>query len=116
MSRRTGRITLALLISGASLLGVGIWSALGPAVAQADTRPKPAAAEAATRPEDQAAIRATMQSFVKAFGLKDAKALAAHWTSDGEYHNDQGISAHGRGALEKGFTQFFAKTPEIGAE
>jgi uncharacterized protein (TIGR02246 family) len=116
MSRGTRLVTPTLLILGVSLLGVGVWSALGSAVAQTEGRPKPAAADAATRPEDQAAIRAAMQSFVKAFGLKDAKALAAHWTTEGEYQDDKGKSIRGRDALEKGFTLFFAKTPELKAE
>jgi uncharacterized protein (TIGR02246 family) len=57
-----------------------------------------------------------MQSFVKAFGRRDAKGLAAHWTSLGEYRNEDGKSVRGRENLEKGFTQFFEKTPEISAE
>jgi uncharacterized protein (TIGR02246 family) len=114
MSRRTGLITLMLLIVGASLLGVGTWSTSGSAIAQTEPRSKPAGTDAA--PEDRAAVRATMQSFAKAFVAKDAKGLAAHWTSQGEYQNDQGKSAHGRDALEKGFARFFGRTPEITAE
>jgi uncharacterized protein (TIGR02246 family) len=95
---------------------MGVWWALGSAVAQSETRPKPAAADAATQPADQAAIRAAMQSFVKAFGLKDAKALAAHWTTQGEYQNDNGKTVRGRDALEKAFALFFAKTPDVKAE
>ncbi len=113
MSRRTGLIALLLLIVGVALSGVGIWPTLGSAVAQTEARPKP---DAPTQPEDQAGVRAAMQSFVMAFGLKDAKALAAHWTTQGEYQNDKGKTARGRDALEKGFAKFFAKTPEVKAE
>ena len=116
MSPRTRWITLTSLMIGASLSGLGVWSALGLAVAQSETRPKPSADDAATRPEDQAAVRAAMQSFVKAFGLRDAQALAAHWTTQGEYQNENGKTVRGRDALEKGFAQFFAKTPEIAAQ
>jgi uncharacterized protein (TIGR02246 family) len=57
-----------------------------------------------------------MQSFVKAFQSRDPKALAAHWTSGGEFRNVEGVTVQGRDALEKGFTAFFAKTPEVTAE
>src|SRR5262249_22815813 len=51
-------------------------------------------------------------SFVKAFESRDAKALAAHWTSGGEYDPLEGARVHGREALVKGFTAFFARNPE----
>jgi len=57
-----------------------------------------------------------MQSFVKAFESRDAKALAAHWTAEGEYQTVDDTRVRGREALEKGFTGFFAKTPEVKAE
>jgi uncharacterized protein (TIGR02246 family) len=116
MSRSIGGITLALLIVGTPLAGAGVWWSLGSVVAQSETRPKPVAADTATQPENETAIRAAMQSFVKAFGLRDAKALAAHWTTQGEYQNDSGKTVRGRDALEKAFAQFFAKTPEVQAE
>lgn len=117
MSRGIGSITVSLLlILGASLMGFGTWPGLGWAVGQSEVRTKPATTDAAGRPEDQAAIRAAMQSFVKSFGQRDAKALVAHWTSLGEYQNENGKSVQGREGLEKGFTQFFAKIPEITAE
>src|SRR5262245_54342915 len=113
MSRSTRLMTLILLLGGAALFGLNGRPAIGTAVAQSDPRTKAAPTE---RSEDQAAIRAAMQSFVKAFGSRDAKALASHWTGMGEYRNDNGRSVRGRDALEKGFTQLFAKTPEIQAE
>jgi uncharacterized protein (TIGR02246 family) len=57
-----------------------------------------------------------MQSFVKAFQARDPRALAALWTAGGEFRNVQGLEVHGRDALEKGFTSFFAATPEVTAE
>jgi uncharacterized protein (TIGR02246 family) len=73
---------------------------------------------AATDPRaaDRAAIRATLDSFLKAFQARDSKALAAHWTSEGEYRPVEGESARGRDAIEKAFTAFFARTPEVNAE
>src|SRR6266436_1469447 len=74
------------------------------------------AAVADARNEDRAAIRAALGSFVKAFESRDAKALAAHWTAEGEYQSEAGVNVQGRGALEKAFDAFFAKTPEVKAE
>jgi uncharacterized protein (TIGR02246 family) len=84
--------------------------------APAPGTPSPAADEPGARAEDRAAIRAAMRSFVKAFEARDAKAVAGHWTAEGEYINEDGEAVRGREALEKGFAAFFAKTPEVRAE
>jgi uncharacterized protein (TIGR02246 family) len=68
------------------------------------------------RSDDRAVLAAVMASLVKAFEHKDAKALAMQFTSQGEYSNEDGKSAHGRDALEKGFAQFFARSGELKAE
>lgn len=68
------------------------------------------------RSKDLAAVRQSMESFKKAFEGRDAKALANHWTAEGEYHNEQGVTVRGKDSLTKGFTAFFEKTPEIRAE
>jgi len=86
----------------------------GPAVGQLEQRAK--SAPPANRVEDAAAVQAAMQSFAKAFGARDAKALAAHWTALGEYHGENGKSVSGREALEGAFARFFAKSPEVKAE
>jgi uncharacterized protein (TIGR02246 family) len=57
-----------------------------------------------------------MQSFAKAFESRDARALAALWTADGEYHNDGAATTRGRDAFSKAFATFFANTPEPKAE
>jgi len=62
------------------------------------------------------AIRTSLESFVKAFESRDAKALAAHWTAEGEYSNEAGATIQGRAAIEKAFTALFAKTPELTAK
>jgi uncharacterized protein (TIGR02246 family) len=68
------------------------------------------------RAQDRAAVHTAMQSFVKAFESGDAKALADHWTEGGEYVREDGGSVHGRDALRKAFTEFFAKSPKAKAE
>lgn len=61
-------------------------------------------------------MRAAIDAFVNSFATRDATALAALWTSEGEFQNAQGVTVHGREGLEKAFTLAFSKTPEIEAE
>jgi uncharacterized protein (TIGR02246 family) len=102
---------LLFLVGAALALSCGAWS--GQARAQDQPQGQPAAADA--RNEDRAAIHAVLDSFVKTFESRDPKALAAHWTENGEYHSLEGAQVRGRDALEKGFTAFFARTPELKA-
>lgn len=105
------RLTLALTLI----------ALITPAITHAqEPKPQPAAAAnapaAESRPADRQAIRDTMASFVKAFQARDAKALANHWTTEGEHSTVRGLTVHGRPALEAGFTEFFAATPELTAD
>ena len=47
------------------------------------------------------------------FEKGDAKALADLWTEEGEYVADDGVTLHGRAALEDGYSQFFKKNPGV---
>lgn len=69
-------------------------------------------AEPAPRPEE-ADIRKIAEAFARAFEKGDAKALGAFFTGEGEYVDDDGTTIHGRAALEKAYTQFFAKRPNL---
>lgn len=69
-----------------------------------------------TRGEDRAAVRAALQAFEKAFESRDAKALAAHWTDEGEFENVAGVTLHGREAIEQGFARLFERTTSVRAE
>ncbi|WP_152052443.1 YybH family protein [Tautonia marina] len=66
--------------------------------------------------DDHAAVRAVMESFVTAFNAADPKALAGHWTAQGEYIDEEGATIRGREALEEGFTAFFEGAPKAQAE
>lgn len=122
-ARRAVASTALLLLATA-----GAATAIGrPAAAPTEARPQPAApAPAATQPAapaaadardaDRAAVREAFAGFVKAFESRDAKALAGHWTTEGEYENAEGVTVRGREALEKGFAAFFDRTPEVKAE
>ncbi len=87
---------------------------LGRGLAGGVQDPKPDASE--NRPEDRAAIAAAMQSFVKAFESADAKALADHWTEEGEYLHDDGVTIRGRADLAKQFGEHFKKVSKAKAE
>ena len=95
------------------LVALALTTATAPVHAQTGTKAK---VPADPRNDDRTAIRASLESFVKAFESRDAKALAANWTADGEYNRDDGVSIQGRPAIEKAFADFFAKTPEVKAE
>lgn len=56
----------------------------------------------------EGAIRQTSQSFVAAFNKGDAKAVAAHWTEDGDYSDESGRTFSGREAIEQEYANFFA--------
>ncbi len=74
----------------------------------------PIAAEAADkdRPKDRAEVNKAIEAFETAFTKGDAKAVAALWTTEGEYISDDGTTFNGRAALEKAYTEFFSKNPD----
>jgi uncharacterized protein (TIGR02246 family) len=61
------------------------------------------------RAADTEAIKKAGQSFVKAYLAGDAKAMAAHWTENGEYYSDDGTVLRGRADIEKSYAALFAK-------
>jgi len=110
--RRTAFVLVPLALVGAVL---SLRGEVGISSAQAQ-QASPPNSQAADRPEDRAAVRSAMQSFVKSFESRDAKALAAHWTAEGEFTNEAGLTVRGREALEKAFAGALAKSPELKAE
>lgn len=60
---------------------------------------------------DEKAIRATADSFVKAFNAADAKAVGALWAPDAEYTDESGQSFEGRAAIEKEYAEAFRQHP-----
>jgi len=68
------------------------------------------------RPEDRAAIRSMMESFARALRDRDAKAIAAHWTTEGEYEAARGVPRRGRTALEGVFSDALRDSPGAEAE
>ena len=75
---------------------------------------KPAAAP--DRERDTEAIRKSARDFVQAFAKGDAKAIAAQWTENAVYRNENGEVVRGRAALEKEFAEFFQEHPKCQIE
>src|SRR5258708_25613759 len=67
-----------------------------PAVRAAETDPK------------IAEITKTAEAFVEAFHKGDAKAIAAFWTPDGDFINENSRVLKGRQAIDDSFAQLFA--------
>lgn len=103
------------------LLAAGAFFDSAPAMSQQKLPESPKSGNAApaveeARKEDREAVRKDLDSFVKAFEARDAKALAACWTAEGEYRNDANVALRGRDAIQTAFAAVFAATPEIKAE
>src|SRR5262245_10428220 len=106
------RLVPMLLAMGA-LLGVFAAGRFTPGLPAPDSgiaaAPAPQGKGKDPREADRAAIRKAIQSFIKAFESGDAKAVAAHWTADGEYVTDDGTVLRGRDAIEKAYAEHFGK-------
>jgi len=81
-----------------------------------ESKPKPTdqkeSAQPAQSSPDIDAIRAASEAFVAAFNKKDAKAVAALWTEDGQYSDNTGRVFAGRKAIADAYAEFFAKNPD----
>jgi uncharacterized protein (TIGR02246 family) len=60
---------------------------------------------------DEQAIREAGAAFMKAYGAADAKAVAAHFSAEAEYVDEQGTVFQGRSAIEESLAAFFAENP-----
>ncbi|MBA4187806.1 MAG: hypothetical protein C0467_07285 [Planctomycetaceae bacterium] len=80
------------------------------------TIPVVSAAAPEDRKADKAGIQKALDAFAGAFQKGDAKSIAALWTTEGDYVSEDGTTISGRMALEKAYTEFFAKNPENAME
>src|SRR5262249_11266725 len=51
-------------------------------------------------------------AFARDFNAGDAKAIAAHWTENGEFEDDTGVHLRGRAAIEKAYAELFKEHPK----
>jgi uncharacterized protein (TIGR02246 family) len=111
----------ALLLAGVCSAIAAVWLSFG---GQPDARSAPpvrpllvpGAVPAAAplgapeeRQSDKDGVQQAIDTFVVAFRKGDAKAVAGSWTAEGEYIGDDGATFRGRAALEKGYSDAFAK-------
>jgi len=59
------------------------------------------------READKAAIHKLSKEFIQAFNNRDAAAVAANYTAEGEYIRNDGEPIRGRAEIEKGYSDFF---------
>jgi uncharacterized protein (TIGR02246 family) len=69
-----------------------------------------------SRQQEEQAIRAASQAMAKAFTSGDPKAIAAMFTADAEYVDEDSEPIHGRDALAKAYEGFFAARKQVNAE
>lgn len=75
-------------------------------------RPAPEPAKPADPAEIAAAIAKEAEDFVKAYNARDAKAIAAEFTTEGEFVTESGLVIKGREAIEKHFADLFEEYPQ----
>jgi len=56
---------------------------------------------------DKEAINQLVKDNIKAFNDRDAAAIAANWTTEGEYIRNDGTPVRGRAEIQKGYADFF---------
>jgi uncharacterized protein (TIGR02246 family) len=61
----------------------------------------------ADRDADKQAIDKLIKEQIQAFNNRDAAALAANWTAEGEYVRNDGQPIRGREEIQKGYAEFF---------
>ena len=59
------------------------------------------------READKQAIDKLVKQSIQAFNDRDAAAIAAHWTAEGEYVRNDGEPIRGRAEIQKGYADFF---------
>jgi uncharacterized protein (TIGR02246 family) len=112
------KVALILTSGLFAALAIGLYAARDgqpPAAPQPKTAPRaeePAARDDKSPEAAREAIRQSARQFEKAFDRGDAKAVAAFWTEDGEYHDNTGVELRGRAAIEKAYAEVFREKPK----
>jgi uncharacterized protein (TIGR02246 family) len=91
-------VPIALVLAGAQLVGA----------AEPVKEPAPAKAQSAA----EQAVRKAAQEFDAAFNSGSADKIAALWTADAEYVDEDGVRYVGRDMIKKEYGEFFAASPQ----
>jgi uncharacterized protein (TIGR02246 family) len=68
---------------------------------------QPKGTKGADREADKQAVEKLIKANIEAFNNRDAAAIAAHWTDEGEYIRNDGDPVRGRADIQKGYAEFF---------
>jgi uncharacterized protein (TIGR02246 family) len=96
-------------------VAVGVLAAVAATIVLVQQMPATNAGEG-ERKADETDIGKVSAAFARAFEKGDAKAVGAYFTDEAEYVDDEGVTVHGRAALEKAYADFFAKRAELTVE
>src|SRR5262245_60578018 len=91
-----------LVFAGLALLVLGV----GFMTAQ-DKTAQDKTAQDPKREADKQAIEKLSKEFIQALEKRDAAAIGANWTADGEYIRNDGEPIRGRAEVEKGYADYF---------
>jgi uncharacterized protein (TIGR02246 family) len=86
---------LLLFVLALVLLGVGFMTA------------QDRTANGPKREADKLAIDKLIKASIQAFNNRDAAAIAANWTAEGEYIRNDGDPIRGQAEIQKGYAEFF---------
>lgn len=100
--RRSVPLLLAAVTAAAILIYLGRGTAQDKAAPPADG--------------PEAAVRKLAAEYAKAFNARDAKAVAAFWTEDGESTGIDGETVRGRAAIEADMAELFKTHPKLSVE
>ncbi len=98
------------------LAAAGLLTAATAGFIVAQEKKAPAQADASQRQADEAAIRASVETFVKAYNAGDAKAIAALFLPEGQVVDDEGNTSEGREEVAQVFAEAFAEMPQARIE
>jgi uncharacterized protein (TIGR02246 family) len=108
---------LAAAVALAAGLAIAAGHAAAPRGGPGDyTAPRAAKGGGEDRDADTAAIKKATEAFLKAFEKGDPKAVAAFWTPQGEYIDENGVTVRGRQAIAKAYAELFKKHKGLKAE
>lgn len=82
-----------------------------PAAKTVSKAPAAPATDPDAKAAEETAVRQTGETFARAYNEGDASAVAAHFTADAEYVDEQGNVLQGRQAIEESLAAFFTENP-----
>ncbi len=101
------RKNILLVTALALLVGLGVGYMTGQENTGKDTTEAGKDGKETKRDADKEAIEQLTKNLIKAFNKRDAAAMCAYWTADGEFIRNDGEAIHGRDNIEKGYADYF---------